>query len=196
MYFSFFFQGSNTRFKQLNIFNHPQLRLVLEEQIREEPQGTNPFVTRFFHNKLVNYSFGILKNYGDYYNLKFLLFEGGEPLRIAVPSVGLITFVELPFLLAGIYFLLKEKKDWANFILLWILVGPLPAAFTVDETPSVYRILVMLPALNLATAFGFLKIKNQIRVAKNKLLLPFILVVVGLYFWNISSCPDYIIVFF
>lgn len=184
LYFSFFFKGSVVRFEQLNIFNHPEVRLVLEEQIREEPSGTSPLVTRFFHNKVANYSFGILRNYGQYFSLDFLFLDGGQPLRVAVPNVGLLSLAELPFLLSGTYLLLKEKKRWAYFLFFWILIAPLPAAFTVDETPNVYRSLVMLPALNITTAFGFFKIKNLITRINRGVLILFLLFVVGLFSWN------------
>lgn len=183
-YFSFFYQGSAIRFKQLNIFSHPEIRLVLEEQIREEPVGTNPLLTRFFHNKVINYSFGMLKKYGEYFNVDYLVLKGGEPQRVAVPNVGLLSFIELPFLILGIYFLLKERKDWAYFLFCWLLIAPLPAAFTVDETPSVYRSLVMLPALNITTAFGFLKIKNFLIKTNRRSLFIFYFLVGGLFTWN------------
>lgn len=183
-YFSFFFKGSAVRFEQLNIFTHPEVRLVLEEQIREEPAGTNPLVTRFFHNKVINYSLGTLRKYGQYFTLDFLVLDGGEPLRVAVPNVGLLSLAELPFLLSGIYFLLKEKKNWTYFLFFWILIAPLPASFTVHETPSVYRSLAMLPALNITTAFGFFKIKNLIVKIKRGALLPFLLLIGGLFSWN------------
>lgn len=182
-YFSFFYKGSMVRFEQLNIFAHPEVRLVLEEQIREEPVGTNPLLTRFFHNKVINYSLGVFKKYGQYFTVDFLFLKGGEPQRVAVPNVGLLSIVELPFLLSGIYFLLKEKKTWAYFLFCWILISPLPASFTVDETPNVYRSLAMLPALNITTAFGFLKIKNLMRKIRGA-SLPFLLLVGGFFSWN------------
>ncbi len=183
-YFSFFFKGSAVRFEQLNIFTHPEVRLILEEQIREEPAGTNPLVVRFFHNKVTNYSLGILRKYGEYFTLDYLILDGGQPPRVAIPNVGLLSLVELPFLLSGIYFLFKEKKNWAYFLFCWIVIAPLPAAFTVDETPNVYRSLAMLPALNITTAFGFFKIKNLVVKIKRKALLPFLLLIGGLFFLN------------
>lgn len=184
-YFSFFFKGSAVRFAQLNIFSHPEVKLVLEEQIREEPAGTKPLLTRFFHNKVINYSLGALEKYGKYFTVDFLILRGGEPQRVAVPNIGLLSLAELPFLLSGIYFLLKERKIWAYFLFCWIVIAPLPASFTVDETPNVYRSLAMLPALNITTAFGFLKIKNFVSRIGKKLLLPFFLLVGVIFSWNI-----------
>lgn len=183
-YFSFFYQGSAIRFKQLNIFSHPQIRLVLEEQIREEPAGTNPLLVRFFHNKGINYFLGPLQKYGEYFNLDFLVLKGGEPQRVAVPNAGLLSIIEFPFLILGLYFLLRERKKYAYFILFWLLIAPFPAAFTVDETPSVYRSLTMLPCLSITTAFGFLKIKNFLFETKKKLGFVFLILVGGLFVWN------------
>jgi 4-amino-4-deoxy-L-arabinose transferase-like glycosyltransferase len=192
VYFSFFYQGSVVRFQQLNIFTHPEVKLVLQEQIREEIPGTNPLVTRFFHNKLSNYFLALISKYGEYFTLKFLSLQGGEPLRVAVPNTGLLSLPEIPFLLAGLYFLLREKKPWAGFVFAWIFIAPLPAAFTVDETPSVYRSLVMLPALNLATAWGFCKIKSIVAHRSKTWWLLMLVVVGGFYWWNVLYyCHQY-----
>lgn len=184
-YFSFIFKGSTIRLAQLNVFTHPEVRLVLEEQIREEPVGANLLLTRVFHNKIVNYSLAVISKYGEYFNLDFLVMGKGEPARVIIPNVGLLSIVEIPFLLAGIYFFLREKKDWNIFLLFWILIAPLPAAFTVDETPNVCRTLIMLPALDITTAYGFIKIKNMVATRKRLLLLPFFFIIIsGFFSWN------------
>ena len=53
----FLIKGGSGRFSQVNIFGFPEVKLVLEEQIREDGViGIPANITRLFHNKAINYS--------------------------------------------------------------------------------------------------------------------------------------------
>lgn len=145
--------GSIERFNQLSIFSHPQTKLVLEEQIREDSQ-TSVFITRTFHNKLVNYSRTILSNAQQYFTLDFLALKGGFPLRERIPGVGLFYLWEIPFLLAGIYLIVKNKNRIGLLFLSWWILLLLPTFITFDEIPNVHRTLIVLPAICVIIAYG------------------------------------------
>ena len=69
----FLIKGGTGRFSQVNIFGYPQIRLLQEEQIREDGvMKTSINLTRFFHNKPLNYSLGFLINYSEYFTGKFV----------------------------------------------------------------------------------------------------------------------------
>jgi len=76
----FLIKGGAGRFSQVNIFSYPEVKLVLEEQIREDGISKAPvFLTRAFHNKVINYSLTFASNYFDYFSGKFLFVQGGLP---------------------------------------------------------------------------------------------------------------------
>lgn len=182
--------GGAGRFQQVSIFHFPEIRLVLEEQIREDGVAGMPILAvRFFHNKVVNYGFGYLKEYFRYFSLNFLFTEGGLPLWYKVPNMGLVYLVELPFLLVGLYLLIKNTAKNRLFLIptIWLFLGPTVAALTRDDVPNILRSLVMLPALIMITAYGLyeswqLVKKKTLPIIRNLLLL----FVVIAFSWNFA----------
>jgi len=179
--------GGAGRFQQVSIFHFPEIRLVLEEQIREDGiVGMPVILTRAFHNKVVNYGLGYLKEYFRYFSLNYLFIEGGLPQWYVVPGMGLMYLVELPFLFVGLYQLIKKKRLFLIPVV-WLVLGPTIAAVTRDDVPNVQRSLVMLPALTLITAYG---LWGSLQWTREKLGLTIqrltILVLVLLFCWNFS----------
>lgn len=179
--------GGGGRFRQVSIFHFPEIRLVLEEQIREDGIVGMPIIlTRAFHNKVVNYGLGYLKEYFRYFSLNYLFIEGGLPQWYVVPRMGLMYLIELPFLLVGLYQLIKKKRLFLIPVV-WLVLGPTIAALTRDDVPNVQRSLVMLPALLIITAYG---LWSSLQLAKEKFGLAIqrltILVLVLIFCWNFS----------
>ena len=178
-FLSVFLKGSENRFKQLSIFSFPETKLVMEEQIREDGVlGKNAMETRAFHNKLINYSLTYLSNYFEYFSANFLFLKGGLPPWLKVTGLGYIYLIELPFFIIGIINLIKnrDKKFW--FVILWLLIAPLTAAITVDETPNIRRSLVMFPAVEIISAYGLLVILKN----KKSFIRVFLSFFIGLIF--------------
>ncbi len=177
--------GSIERFNQLSIFSNPQTKLVMEEQIREDE--LNPIlITRTFHNKIVNYARTILFNAQQYFTLDFLALSGGYPQRERTPGVGLFYLWEIPFLLVGIYTILKTKnKKGLTFISWWILLL-LPVFITFDEIPNVHRTLIILPAICAIIAFGIYETLTYKTFQKSKLYKPIILLLLALIIYEFS----------
>ncbi len=156
-------KGGTGRFNQVNIFSHPETKLVMEEQIREDgSSGNRPLITRFFHNKPVNFGLTFISNYATYFDGSFLFIKGGLPIWYKVPGIGLIYLVELPFILVGLFYILKEKNQIYKLPVVWLFVAPIVASLTVDDVPNVNRAIVMFPMLDLIAAFGFICFLNHI----------------------------------
>jgi len=166
------------RFQQVSILHFPEIRLVMEEQFREDGVAEMPVLAaRFFHNKVVNYGLGYLKEYFRYFSPNYLFIEGGLPAWYLVPGMGLLLLVELPFLLIGLYGLVK-KGGWFLVPVIWLVLGPVIAGLTQDDAPNVQRSLVMLPGLILISTYGFWVVWEW---GRKKLIRPVrILAVVGL----------------
>lgn len=159
----FFVNGGSGRFKQVSIFGFPETQLVMNEQIRED--GTfkeKLFTTRVFHNKIINYSLTFTSNYFQYLSGNFLFINGGLPNWYIVPNMGLIYLVGAPFLLIGFIAIGANKKNIYKLILFWILVAPITASLTVDDVPNVNRAIVLFPALEILTAYGFLVVVSKL----------------------------------
>lgn len=182
-----FSSTSKERFELVSIFYHPETKLVMEEQIREDGNKNPIILTRLAHNKLINYGIKLSNNFLSYFDYEYLLYQGGLPLRYRIPDTGLIYFVEFPFLIIGIValavnFILRKKTELGLIILL-ILLGLLPAAITFEESPNINRSILVFPVFQWLIAFGLFLLWNKMRKKFNKAIIFMIL---GLFFlWNI-----------
>lgn len=175
LFLSLFLKGGGNRFNQLSIFNFQETKLVMEEQIREDGVlGKNVIETRAFHNKIINYSLAYLSNYFDYFSANFLFLKGGLPSWLKVTGLGYVYLIELPFLAIGIINLAKNKDKRYYFPILWLLIAPLTAAITVDETPNIRRSLVMFPVIEVISAYGLLVFLKKKGAFVRNLLIFFI----------------------
>ncbi len=175
------FIGSIDRFNQVSIFSSPETKLIMEEQIRED-QFTPVLITRAFHNKIASYSRTLIDNYAKYLTLDFLVLKGGFPLRVSVYQAGLFYIWQLPFLLMGVYFLIRKKNLTSLLILGWWFLLLIPAAITYDEIPNLYRSLVILPAIIIIISLGIYEFFNYKQIGgKMAKILILILVLVGVY---------------
>lgn len=159
----FFVNGGSGRFKQVSIFGFPETQLIMNEQIREDGTFKEKLIaTRIFHNKIINYSLTFTSNYFQYLNGDFLFINGGLPNWYIIPNIGLIYLVEAPFLLIGFISIGASKKNIYKLILLWVLVAPLTASLTVDDVPNVNRAIVLFPALEILSAYGFIVVISKL----------------------------------
>lgn len=154
--------GASQRLKQLSVINAPIVSLPMEEKIRED-SGGNVFVTRMFHNKIVDHALVVGKNYFDYFNADFLFLEGGQPDREKVPGIGVIYLFALPFLLYGIYLGVKSKEKWGKLSILLVVLFPFALSFAVDESPNVHRYFINIYFLELLIALGIISFLKNVK---------------------------------
>jgi len=179
----FVISGGTGRFSQVNIFSHPETRLVTEEQIREDGvSGIGIFSTRLFHNKGINLFILYISNYFEYFSLNFLFIKD-LPQWYFVPNMGVLYLIEMPFILFGACLLAFHKKNRIYKIpLLWLLIAPTTAATTVD-THNVQRALVMFPMLEIIAAYGLIYFFTHV-IKKKRIVL--IILVILLFLYNVS----------
>ena len=121
------------------------------EQKFAETRNQPLWLTRALHNKPVEYGLDFFRRYSSHFSPEFLFFSG-DPIRprYRVPDMGQLLWLELPFLLIGLYLTIKKRQWW---ILLWLGLAPLPAAITF-ETPSAIRSYLMIVPLAIIIAYG------------------------------------------
>ena len=94
------------------------------------------------------------RNYGSHFSPVYLFVSGDQELRHSLPGFGQLLHVEAPLFVAGVIAMLRrrQREDW--FVLLWFLLGPLPAALT-NEAPHALRSIAALPSPAIISAIGF-----------------------------------------
>lgn len=153
----FFTRGGTGRYSQVNIFNNFETKFFISQELQEDALAHAPrYISRIVHNKITNDLRVFLDNYFDYFSGDFLFARGGLPIWYNVPRMGLMYIIELPFLIFGLYLLIKSNDRMYKVPLIWLLVAPIVPAITMDDIPNVNRSIVMVPALEIIVAVGFL----------------------------------------
>ncbi|MGI5826332.1 MAG: glycosyltransferase family 39 protein [Patescibacteria group bacterium] len=176
-----FGQGA-TRFKSLSIFNDPK---SIDQIVFKRTTG-NFGVERLFHNKLTFWADSFLGNYLTSFSPQFLFTSGDPNPRHNVPLTGQFPFWTLPFLLAGIFGLLKSKEgSFKRLTFLWLLLAPIPSALTTDGGNHATRLFLMIPALVILIAWGIDWLLSVLAAWKLRLVAVFLLMIafVSLGFW-------------
>lgn len=147
----------------ISIFNSPATKLLIDQQVRYAGRH-NRFFARFLHNKYIDYPEAVLDNYFQHFDSGFLYFKGGLPPRYQVSGSGNFYLIEGLFFMIGLGLLISEIiKNWKNVfspmgsILVWLLIGPIPAALTFEDIPHFQRSIMMLPAFVLIATYGIYK---------------------------------------
>lgn len=171
------FQDSSSRYFWVAILDQGAINYLNESR---NNSNLPFFITNLFYNRVSYFFINFISNYFKHFSLDFLYINGGSNYQFSIPQNGLIYLAELPFLLYGLYQIIK-KKVW-TFILLWLAIAPIPSALT-REAPHVLRGIFMLGSLQIITAIGvlgMLKTFSKIRVFK----FAVILLLIGAIFSN------------
>lgn len=163
--------GGTGRFSQVNIFNSFETNFQLQQQIKEDTVANDNFLfSRIVHNKITNLGYIFANNYLEYFSGEFLFTKGGLPAWYNVPRMGLLYLLELPFLLIGLFALIKSKNTFHKIPLVWLLVAPVVAAITYDDIPNINRAVVMFPMFHIIASAGLLHASEKVSERKKVFL--------------------------
>jgi hypothetical protein len=176
---------SRLRYEEVTIFNN--LQPVELANARIATDGGN-IVAKLIHNRRLIFFTDYLKHYFDNFTGRFLFTHGDVNPRLSVQGMGQLYVWDLPFLLIGLYLLVKQRTKSSVLIFSWMLVAPIPAG-TARETPHALRILSILPTFQIVIAYGvyqtvlWLKQKFSLRNFHILLFLLSFLLSVNLFYY-------------
>lgn len=175
---------ASVRFKEVNIFSDPQI--VLNANAKIEESG-NSLVAKIIYNRRVGYAQSYINHYLDNLKPEFLFISGDGNPRFSIQDIGQLLWWEAPFLLIGIFFLIRRREGTWYVIPFWLLVGIIPAGFA-RETPHALRIESSLPMFQLLVAYGFISFIYLVnRNIRSVVLVVFLILLMlnTIYFLNI-----------
>lgn len=179
------FGNEATRAKSTFITNDIEFtrNILVEKDFLRIGEIFKPVIGFFGDNNFLLFFYWIRK-YLNYFQPSFLFYSGLNLTTPGILGLGVMYIFELPFLILGIYKLLKEKIRNKEFVFGWILLGLIPASLTQNEQHAL-RSLVVLPMLILVLAIGFIDFFEWIK--KLSILQRRIIgVIFGLFiFWNL-----------
>jgi 4-amino-4-deoxy-L-arabinose transferase-like glycosyltransferase len=154
---------------------------IVDTQIilRSIDGGARGLTTAVFHSNVVLYTREFLTQYLSYFSPDFLFIKGGLPERYVVPHQGLLLLVFLPFLFIGIGTIILSRTPARSklFLLVWMLLAPLPGALTFEDTPNIHRAIALIVPLAICIGWGIDTIGIWISKAK-RILAGFIVAVI------------------
>lgn len=167
-------------------------------------QGTSIFYTRKGEKKPINLELisQLGNNYLIHYSPGFLFLGDDQNPRVQMRNVGPLLLIQAPFLIIGLIYLVKKRKEkWVQFLLWWFLIGPI-AAVVGFEIPHPIRAFNILPALVIISALGLVKsfeyIKGKQKRKTVSVLLGLLFLINSAYFlyryffnYPIYAAPDW-----
>lgn len=173
-----FFYGAGTRVKDIGIFSGGS-QAVADERYLAVISGLPDIISRAFNNKILFALKEFIGNYFSYLSPPFLFIQGaGEATYGMVPGVGLLYFLEFFFVIYAFYLILKEKDFPFIFLGFWILIAPLPASLSRGVGFHANRVAVMMPAIQVISAYGFFRLICRFSKKTSKKILTSILTLI------------------
>lgn len=148
--------GAGARGSDIAIFN-PTDRWagVADRRYEVVLQGFPDSLARIFSNKVVYTLDQFINRYLTYVSPKFLFAEGAAEWTYGmIPGRGTLYLIEVPFVLTAIWWAIRGRVQGLGIIFLWILLAPIPAALAKGEGFAGNRVAVMIPALQVLSAYG------------------------------------------
>lgn len=157
------------RFREVNIFSDLKPIETANKRIEIDK---NMWWAKIIHNRRLLFALEMARHYFDNLNMNFLFINGDGNPKFSIRDVGQLYLWDLPFLVAGFYFLARKKEGEWFIPILWLLAGVLPAAVA-RETPHALRTENSLPSWQIITAYGFISMAQWLNgsMAKKKVLV-------------------------
>lgn len=172
-----FYAGSESRFSSINIFSDSDIKKAMDEKISYERGmlSDQPKVVNIFHSRYIEYFNLYIQNYFQTLSPDFIFVNGDRNPRHNMSLSGGFYLVEIVLIGLGLGYLFRRKHPWLMFLILWIIIAPIPTAL-LRETHAL-RSLILLPPLLVLSSVGLSVIFNL-----NKRYRYVSLTVVGLLF--------------
>jgi 4-amino-4-deoxy-L-arabinose transferase-like glycosyltransferase len=104
------------------------------------------------HNRRFVFINKYIENYLSHFDLNSI-FINGDNARHHAPGTGILYLSSLPFILLGIFFVIRRKVYPAFIFFAWIIIAPIASGFAINA-PNFQRSLIFLPTFHILEALG------------------------------------------
>lgn len=184
MFFLLFFSLNAVmkRFESSGTNSSPEMVSLQGEQLREDGVSANTYVSRFMHNKAMNWFRLIGKKYWENLDPSFLFWKGDESLNNSIANEPNFLYFEVVFFGCGMFFLNRKMKivEIDNLLVLLIFLSPIPSSLVMDSRNGA-RLLIAGFAFTHIIAYGIFSLLNVVKQTKIRIL--FACAIIGAYFY-------------
>ncbi|MFB3897578.1 MAG: ArnT family glycosyltransferase [bacterium] len=138
-------------------------------------------ISIFNGERSVGDTFGLfITNYLSHFSPSFLFIHGDKNLRHNFAG-GELNLFELPFLVFGLYLVLKRRTKFDTLLFWWLIIFPIPASLTNEGIPHALRSICALPVFSIMAAIGLnkcLEFKPFACTKQNKyIIVPIVIII-------------------
>lgn len=156
---------ASARYKLVSITDDRGLIPRIEE--RRNLSKLPKLITNLIHNRYTYNTFYFSKNYLAHLTPDFLFISGAGHKQHHVQGVGELYWIQAPFLIYGLYVLIRRKSKSLKILLPWLFITFIPVAMTSDSIPNALRTLIAVPIYQIFTAVGiyeFILLKKYTKI--------------------------------
>jgi len=185
------FANGQARFKAINIFADKTVdaRVIRDRNFFPDARTMS---AKLFENRYVYHFFDFATYYFDNFSGQFLFVGGDSNLRYGQANHGMLYLIDAFLITAGILMLYtKNRRIWI-FLLVWLVLAPLPTAL-VGRAYGL-RSLVMLPVLQIFAGYSLYQAylwSKQSKIRKIFFALGCMLYVASVANWSIRYIYQY-----
>ena len=149
-----FFKGQTGRLAVFSVLSHPRQSDYLYGILDQAEVEVGSSTYYIYYSEGLNFARGIMGRWFNHFSARYLFFNGDwQNPRHTVPGVGVMLFADLVLVLFGLYAVIRKRTSFTIFILLWLILAPLPAILSRDQVQAIRSANMIIP-LVLVAAFG------------------------------------------
>ncbi len=184
------FSGDLSR-ESVFFWNNEQTLADAEKRVSQERElSTAPAIFKgLFNNKMIYFIKEVSYNYFQAFSFDHLFIRGDINRINGYGNYfwGAMHLIELPFLLLGLYFVLRQKKKIKIVIFAGLLIAPLTSALILLDRTYLFRSIMMIPFLSLFTGAGLYYFFSKIVQHRKKSFFIALIIVSVLYAFFIAK---------
>lgn len=187
------FGGGLQRIGEISILNDSRAIPQIESDRLDDidfTRKTSQQITiadKIFHNKFNYFASIFISNYLQSFSTDFLFIKG-DFINLRQSSGFELYKIDFIFIFLGLIFLITSdiNKKIKIFLILWLLIAPIPSSFTEGGGNHATRLILMMPVLIILVTFGiyfsYIKINKRFKVLFA--IIIFIIYLVSLLFYQ------------
>jgi 4-amino-4-deoxy-L-arabinose transferase-like glycosyltransferase len=169
------FISQSGRLKVFSVFSYTRNPEDVSDLLRQDNTSSKNWIYYLFHSEILDQSRGVLQRYLSHLSPRFLFSEGDwTNLRHSTYKQGYFYLIEVIPLVLGFYLLAKFKSRSSLLLFSWILIAPIPSAFSRDLVSAVRALPLAVPLIILSGAGMTLLVKRRLFFLFYFLLLLFL----------------------
>lgn len=136
-------------------------RSLYEHYIQAQAQSKN-LLSKLYLNRRIPIAIEAFDNYLAHFSPGFLFFGQDPNARHHPVQIGNLLIWQVPFLIAGLWLLIKLKDTKLKYFLVtFVAIAPIPAAFTIEAPHSLRAYNLVIP-VTIASSLGIIYLLNSI----------------------------------